>query len=149
MDFRLIETVFRSALPPAQRLVLLAMANCKWDAESVCNPSIATLEKLTRLSRRQILRAIAALKQRGIIAVPNAREKGRKGATNTYVVTMEKLSTDPAKVGDTMTPTPAKVGDTMTPKRNNSNNNRGCNNAHTRARVRDGAAAVFGFGFCF
>lgn len=29
----------------------------------------------------------------------------------------------------------------MTPKRNNSNNNRVCNNAHTRARVRDGAAA--------
>ena len=164
MDFRLIEAVFRSALPPAQRLVLLAMANCKWDAESICNPSIATLESLTRLSRRQILRAIAALKQRGIIAVPNVREKGRKGATNTYVVTMEKLSTNPAKVGDTMTPTPAKVGDTMTPTpakvgdtmsptpakvgdtmspKNNSrvNNKCVCHNAPARGRVREGAAA--------
>ncbi len=153
MDFRLIEAALHSALSPAQRLVLVAMADCKWDANSVCNPSIAALAKLTGLSRRAILKAIATLKQSGIIALASTRAMGRKGETNTYTVILEKLPTIPAKVGEPNAPTPAKVGEPNAPtpakvgEPNAPNNNSTadkpcvCNHAPARGRVRERAAA--------
>ena len=153
MDFRLIEAALHSALSPAQRLVLVAMADCKWDANSICNPSIAALAELTGLSRRAILKAIATLKQSGIIALASTRAKGRKGETNTYMIVLEKLpptpakvgepnAPTPAKVGEPNAPTPAKVGEPNAPKRNSSNNKPCvCHNAPAPARVRESAAA--------
>ena len=111
MDFRLIEAALHSALSPTQRLVLVAMADCKWDDKSVCNPSISTLAGLTGLTTRAILKALSELKQNGVIALANKRTLGRKGESNAYGIALEKLAHTPAKVGERGSHTPAKVGE--------------------------------------
>ena len=117
MDFRLIEAALHSALSPTQRLVLVAMADCKWDDKSVCNPSISTLAGLTGLTTRAILKALSELKQNGVIALANKRTLGRKGESNAYGIALEKLAHTPAKVGERGSHTPAKVGERGSPKR--------------------------------
>ena len=152
MDLKLKDAVFNSTLPHVPTLVMLALSNCIYQTGDICNPSIATLVRLTRLSRITILRTLSELKRRGIVSV-SKRARGRKGEANVYEIADEKLSTgtenvgvsqkpnparagilqkpNPAKVGISQKPNPAKVGISQKPERNIVENIGGERSTHT------------------
>ena len=69
----------QSGLTPAQRLVLLALAEHADTEGGSCFPSIGTLERMTGLSRRGVTKALEALDGRWI-----ARERGGPGQVTRY-----------------------------------------------------------------
>ena len=66
-------------MTPAQRLVLLALAEHADTEGGSCFPSIGTLERMTGLSRRGVTKALEALDGRWI-----ARERGGPGQVTRY-----------------------------------------------------------------
>ena len=65
----------------SHKLTLLALANCHNEKSGRCNPSIATLAKMTGLNRKTILRSVAELKVLGLV-VPTKKY----GASNQHVL---------------------------------------------------------------
>ena len=139
MDLKLKDAVFHSTLPHVPTLVMLALSNCIYHTGDICNPSIATLVRITRLSRITVLRTLSELKRRGIVSV-SKRARGRKGEANVYVIAAEKLSTGTEGVGISQKPNPAKVGISQKPIKNLVENTEGERSARERAAASGDAA---------
>jgi hypothetical protein len=110
MSIRAMTIVFDSNEPPSNKLLLLALTDFGNDDGLSIYPSLNTLAKKTSLSRRHVVRIIAELEERGIVAV----DRGQTKKSNQYHVILKKLMGS-----DTMSPgvvTPCHhSSDTMSP----------------------------------
>jgi Helix-turn-helix domain len=68
MSVKLMGAIFDLAIPPSEKLMLLAMADHARDDGTGCYPAIATLAKKTSLSRRGTQKLIRRLQAAGYIA---------------------------------------------------------------------------------
>lgn len=64
----MVDWAFSVQLPPTQKLVLLALANCHNKGTGCCYPSIPHIAEVTGLNWRTVMRAVDGLQKRGAIA---------------------------------------------------------------------------------
>ncbi|NIQ10470.1 MAG: helix-turn-helix domain-containing protein, partial [candidate division Zixibacteria bacterium] len=110
MSIRAISNVFDHApddLSPSETLVLLVLANFTNDETGECWPSIKRLSKMTKLSRRSVLRAISKLEERGEVKI-----KRRTGESGVKQPSRYIISEHYWRYGDKMTP----YGDNSAPE---------------------------------
>lgn len=69
MSIQLMTLVFNSALPPGQKLVLLALADHADDFGEHCFPSVARVGRKASLSERQVQRVLSDLRAGGLLEV--------------------------------------------------------------------------------
>lgn len=82
------------------RLVLLAIADCADDSGANAWPSLQSIARKAKVSRRTAIRAISELVDMGELeCTRGAGQRGAGGVTNRYRVTMV-----PAPTGDTVSP---------------------------------------------
>ena len=81
MSIRMVEAVFdtEARLFPAERLVLLALADCHNEVTGRCDPSTETLRRMTGLSARWAKATLAALEGRGLVSRIRVRKRGGYG----------------------------------------------------------------------
>src|ERR1700679_70673 len=92
MSVRLMAAVFEINLPPAKKIVLLAMADHAQDDGTGCYPSIATLAKKTSMSRRGVQTVMRELEAAHYIA--SMKKGGGRALTTNYEITPEKGERD-------------------------------------------------------
>lgn len=79
MGFNSIEEILDWKLPPAAKIVLLALAHRKNDKTGKCYPGIDDLARITCLGRRTVIRQLQALEAAGAIVVER-----KTGCVNHY-----------------------------------------------------------------
>lgn len=99
-----------------QKLVLLALADCRNQITGQCNPSHATLASKCATSVATIKRTITALEHAGLLTIRHASKEGCK-TSNHYT-----LAYKPIRVN--VTPIDRRLGSHSTHNRVNQHNNR-------------------------
>ena len=100
MSFALVNQAIALPLPPARRMVLLALADMA-NAAGVCWPSIATLARRACMSVRSVFNHLKALVKAGLI-----QRRPRIGRSSLYMVTGQALApSTPAAIDAASTPT--------------------------------------------
>ena len=100
MSYTLVNQALAMPLPPARRMVLLALADMA-NATGVCWPSIATLAHRACMSVRSVFNHLKALVKAGLI-----QRRPRIGRSSLYMVTGQVMTTSaPAAIGAASTPT--------------------------------------------
>ncbi len=88
MSFELLKAAMMLKLSPAEKLVLMALADRVPSGGRQCYPSIAYIAWQIGFSERQVQRARSSLVTRKIVAVIENKGGGR-GLTRTYEIQME------------------------------------------------------------
>ena len=91
MSLRLMVRVFQLDIPPAKKLVLLAMAEHANNEGSSCYPSIARLMKETSLSRRSVQTLLRELEKAELL-VRVGKARGGRSITTKYALNLDKTS---------------------------------------------------------
>lgn len=90
MSVKASHWAWQQALPPAQKVVLLALADHS-DDDGKCWPSIRRLVKKVNVTDRTVQRVIRDLQAAGLVSVePRPRPDGRGATSNLY-----RLALDP------------------------------------------------------
>ena len=84
---------FKQDLPPAEKLVLLSLADHHNSGTGKCIPSQASVAEQTSMSVRTVQRHMASLEARGLISrVPRFRGEGRGRTSDAYILQGDNLA---------------------------------------------------------
>ena len=101
MSYTLVNQALAMPLPPARRMVLLALADMA-NGAGVCWPSIATLARRASTSVRSVFTHLAELVKAGLIS-----KTTRIGRSSLYHLALEPAATSTHADGDERTESPA------------------------------------------
>lgn len=87
---------WQAELPPSNKLVLLALAECHNGKTGQCNPRIETIAEMVGRSKRAIQYALKELCEAGYIQ-PIRRRKGARQASNQYALALDGVVFQGAK----------------------------------------------------
>jgi DNA-binding transcriptional ArsR family regulator len=90
MSVRLMSKVFCLAIPPKEKLLLLALADCADDDGHECWPSLRFLAWKTSLSQRHVRRLISSFRDKGVL-ISIGREGGGRRRSVIYRIDLGLL----------------------------------------------------------
>jgi DNA-binding transcriptional MocR family regulator len=93
MSIDAMSWAFKQDLPPAEKLVLLSLADHHNSGTGKCIPSQASVAEQTSMSVRTVQRHMASLEERGLIRrVPRFRGEGRGRTSDAYILQGDNLA---------------------------------------------------------